>query len=1300
MKSKRILTALFVFLICISTLIMFSACKKTNKDPHDGSDSTSSQESSTDNDIKIPEIELDVNSPESVADAVNSLTEYGKKSIIASLGSQNGFDGSLTDILKHFSDAGLRMYDFKFKSASGDNTGVESVTYKNGTLLLVNGQSRLFMKLYQRGLLTVDTRDGIANVNLKPFNSGNTGDGGNKFNISLDGLDISDFSISAEAIEKFFSEIKISAGDLDESGKPGEYTVSDKYISSVIKAFGNLLKLDKEKLEDLGIGAEELASLKDIKLVLDLSEYDTEKKVVVKVKDKSDKQIILVGVSLADFVNGKGTGKILIDIDIEEAGTASVTIERSKQGELHFNLSFKPKEGKGELYIDVVKKQEPAETVAFEVRMNDGGKELINLRGTESYDKSQGKYSCDIEMELGDFSASGDNHSGVGLIAADNAEDKFTVKFNITAELSVPAEDSKIPELKSVSISAGLAGSEITANAEIKLLPGDLKKVGQTPLTGKITFKKPGESEQYLDLTVKTTDYSEKSQKYSASLKTRIIQDGKATDNNISFSLEFSKDIEIRLTELEEKYVKRADNLYADYDSVIARTTELNNKIIDYINKGSLTENSPLRYYTIDKDSELGYFTDITSDGRQLYVNTVCLLDYENYEYMYAKYDGSRKTLKWSYTGVYKDVLDTYNAIKKTYEGYAYDEYFCNPLYCKFIKQEGLYVVFAPNKLSTIQLYYEKPDDNMFPEYALHFVPDSINSISDIHVLGAAKFDDQCCEFLECKACGMVWTSLMPKHEKETNTLIGSPEHSINYYYFSRCKNCKRFSIVIDYGNSKTVTVELSAYDNIAKMLSFEAIYGENDNKVPIISLGTDNDKPLVITGFTASGFESNEKISIVIPELKISSEYRIIGIYIFNSYKKISNHVDMYLPDGLEFLDSDSLRNFNNVDSLYLPDSLRSIVSGAINSGISDLIIPSNVVYFGNYHVMPKLKKITVSSKLLKTFPYINAPQLEEIIIDHPLDTFYMFSSEKITEFTFRYPVKRILGGSIGNNVLERIIIPEGLVEIGDNAFKDFKALKEFTFPSTLKVIGERAFSNVQLKKIVLNSGLETIGLEAFSNNYALTEIIIPESVVFIDGYAFKGCGNLKKAQLPKALKSIPNGLFEFCNSLEEVNIPENLISIGSTAFYYCHKLVFNNLSFAEGLSEIGDHAFVGTTINNLYLPSTLEKIGSSAFYDLNIGNIYVAGTLNDSVSMALRHVGKIDEVTVAGDVLDTGIFYLNAETINIKSKTLPEKESITTVSEAIKTINFAGTKEAWEKAGLRILRGSDTVVNFGVNF
>ena len=272
--------------------------------------------------------------------------------------------------------------------------------------------------------------------------------------------------------------------------------------------------------------------------------------------------------------------------------------------------------------------------------------------------------------------------------------------------------------------------------------------------------------------------------------------------------------------------------------------------------------------------------------------------------------------------------------------------------------------------------------------------------------------------------------------------------------------------------------------------------------------------------------------------------------------------------------------------------------------------------------------------------------------------------------------------------------------MEIGDNAFKDFKALKEFTFPSTLKVIGERAFSNVQLKKIVLNFGLETIGLEAFSNNYALTEIIIPESVVFIDGYAFRGCGNLKKAQLPKALKSIPNGLFEFCNSLEEVNIPENLISIGSTAFYYCHKLVFNNLSFAEGLSEIGDHAFVGTTINNLYLPSTLEKIGSSAFYDINIGNIYVAGTLNDSVSMALRHVGKIDEVTVAGDVLDTGIFYLNAETINIKSKTLPEKESITTVSEAIKTINFAGTKEAWEKAGLRILRGSDTVVNFGVNF
>lgn len=102
-------------------------------------------------------------------------------------------------------------------------------------------------------------------------------------------------------------------------------------------------------------------------------------------------------------------------------------------------------------------------------------------------------------------------------------------------------------------------------------------------------------------------------------------------------------------------------------------------------------------------------------------------------------------------------------------------------------------------------------------------------------------------------------------------------------------------------------------------------------------------------------------------------------------------------------------------------------------------------------------------------------------------------------------------------NSSVEKIILPEGLTTIGENAFWGFEALAEITIPPKVTTIGKGAFGN---------SGI--------------VEIVIPASVESIGENAFSLCSNLKKITFEPRDKelNIASGAFSLCTSLSEVII------------------------------------------------------------------------------------------------------------------------------------------------------------------
>lgn len=160
----------------------------------------------------------------------------------------------------------------------------------------------------------------------------------------------------------------------------------------------------------------------------------------------------------------------------------------------------------------------------------------------------------------------------------------------------------------------------------------------------------------------------------------------------------------------------------------------------------------------------------------------------------------------------------------------------------------------------------------------------------------------------------------------------------------------------------------------------------------------------------------------------------------------------------------------------------------------------------------------------------------------------------------------------------LESVILPKSITHIGESAFKDCELLEEIVIPEGVTQIGEYAFAYCDLKSVVLPQSITSIGSSAFYNNSNLEQINIPKGVMKIESGTFSGC-NLSEIELPEDLEEIGSYAFE-SNPLTSVVIPNKVKSIGDFAFRnaYNNSLWDGNLTnivIGKSVQHIGNEAF-----------------------------------------------------------------------------------------------------------------------------
>lgn len=138
------------------------------------------------------------------------------------------------------------------------------------------------------------------------------------------------------------------------------------------------------------------------------------------------------------------------------------------------------------------------------------------------------------------------------------------------------------------------------------------------------------------------------------------------------------------------------------------------------------------------------------------------------------------------------------------------------------------------------------------------------------------------------------------------------------------------------------------------------------------------------------------------------------------------------------------------------------------------------------------------------------------------------------------------------GQSRLREIDLPPRLETLGVAAFRGTSALREVRLPKGLNVISEALFRDSGVERVTLPEGITRIGEAAFRGS-AITSIEVPHGVTEMGEAVFLNCAQLESAHLPDTLERMTEGGFKGCARLRELTVPQTVAGLNAGSFSDC---------------------------------------------------------------------------------------------------------------------------------------------------
>ena len=347
------------------------------------------------------------------------------------------------------------------------------------------------------------------------------------------------------------------------------------------------------------------------------------------------------------------------------------------------------------------------------------------------------------------------------------------------------------------------------------------------------------------------------------------------------------------------------------------------------------------------------------------------------------------------------------------------------------------------------------------------------------------------------------------------------------------------------------------------------------------------------------------------------------------------SKDIEYYITEDAN-VPSQSFSNLTKLTSVVLPASATQIKDSAFYkcSALADVTFPEALTHIGTYAFEgTSLTSVTLPAGCLsygkgafRRISTLTSATLPDALTEIPAS---MFADSGITGFNWPASCTKVCDDAFYSTELTELVIPEGVTELGSDAFGSCRSLESVSFPTTLQTIGDYAFEFC----------------------YGLTNVVVPDNVQTIGESAFYFCQGLETAQLPSTLPEISNSLFGNCFSLTTVNSPAGVTRIGDQAF---NNTCITEFAIPSTVTSIGMSAFEFSQLSgDVVLPETLTELGENAFAYTYITSCNLPSSLTSIPDGCFSSCYGITEVVVPEGVTTVGMMAFME--CGAKSITLP---------------------------------------------
>ena len=233
-----------------------------------------------------------------------------------------------------------------------------------------------------------------------------------------------------------------------------------------------------------------------------------------------------------------------------------------------------------------------------------------------------------------------------------------------------------------------------------------------------------------------------------------------------------------------------------------------------------------------------------------------------------------------------------------------------------------------------------------------------------------------------------------------------------------------------------------------------------------------------------------------------------------FNTMKKLS-YIEVSEDNPKYSSDEGAIYNKDKTELIYcfskeskyiVKDSVKilSSTSFSYKTNIEEIVLPKDLerIDVSSFNECKKLKEIKVGANVKSlssmSFYGLDTTNVTKITIDEN-NPYYIIENNMLLNKD-----KTLLIDVLSN--IEEIIIPEGVKEIGGNAFHANRNLKKVVIPNTVEKIGGSFNHCSALEKIEIPSSVTSISTSCFSNSTNLKEIIVHREKDSITGSPW-GC-------------------------------------------------------------------------------------------------------------------------------------------------------------------------------------------------